>query len=78
MWVELICDDESIIEENIRETKLTSPDYAGVEPEAAVRLVLNLKLFAAKEWGNRLLTFDNALRSTRRVILQSAMFLLLM
>ncbi len=35
MWVELVCDDEKIIEENIRETKLTSPDYAGVEPEAA-------------------------------------------
>jgi hypothetical protein len=35
MWVESICDDDKIIEENIRETKLTSPDYAGVEPEAA-------------------------------------------
>lgn len=35
MWVESICDDESIIEENIRETKLTSPDYVGVDPEDA-------------------------------------------
>ena len=35
MWVESICDDDDIIEANIRETKLTSPDYEGVDPEAA-------------------------------------------
>lgn len=35
MWVESICDDDNIIEENIRETKLTSPDYQGVDAEVA-------------------------------------------
>jgi broad specificity phosphatase PhoE len=35
MWVESICDDEEVIEENIRETKLTSPDYEGMDAEMA-------------------------------------------
>ena len=35
VFIESICDDESVIEANVRETKLTSPDYANTEPEAA-------------------------------------------
>jgi broad specificity phosphatase PhoE len=35
VWIETIVYDQSIVEENIRETKLTSPDYVGVTAEAA-------------------------------------------
>jgi broad specificity phosphatase PhoE len=35
--IESICDDESIIESNIRSTKLGSPDYIGVPIEEATR-----------------------------------------
>lgn len=37
VFVESVCEDPTIIEANIRETKLTSPDYEGVEPDVAVR-----------------------------------------
>ncbi|WP_437599952.1 bifunctional nucleoside/nucleotide kinase/histidine phosphatase family protein [Sorangium sp. So ce590] len=37
VFIESICNDESIIETNVRETKLRSPDYQGVDPEAALR-----------------------------------------
>ncbi len=36
LFVESICTDPEIIESNIRETKLRSPDYQGVDPEVAV------------------------------------------
>lgn len=35
VFVESICDDEKVIEANIRHTKLLSPDYDGVEPDEA-------------------------------------------
>jgi broad specificity phosphatase PhoE len=35
LWVESICDNDEIIEVNIRATKLNSPDYVGVDPDAA-------------------------------------------
>ncbi|GAN08544.1 fructose- -bisphosphatase protein [Mucor ambiguus] len=35
-FIESICQDESIILDNIREVKLTSPDYANTDPELAV------------------------------------------
>nr|CAH0113233.1 unnamed protein product [Daphnia galeata] len=35
-FVESICDDPSIIESNIRQVKITSPDYANMDKEAAV------------------------------------------
>jgi len=37
VYVESICDDPSIIAANVRETKLRSPDYAGMDAESAVR-----------------------------------------
>lgn len=37
VFVESICDDPAIVEANIRATKLASPDYAGADPETAVR-----------------------------------------
>jgi broad specificity phosphatase PhoE/predicted kinase len=37
VFIESICNDESIIDTNVRETKLRSPDYQGVEPERAMR-----------------------------------------
>lgn len=37
MWVESICQDESIIESNIRQTKLSSPDYREQDSETATR-----------------------------------------
>jgi broad specificity phosphatase PhoE/predicted kinase len=36
VFVETICDDPSVIEANIRESKLSMPDYAGMDPELAV------------------------------------------
>jgi len=36
VFIETTCDDPVIIEANIRETKLTSPDYAGLDPDLAV------------------------------------------
>lgn len=35
VFLESICDDASVIESNIRETKLHSPDYEGMDPERA-------------------------------------------
>uniref|UniRef100_A0A8C3KVX5 6-phosphofructo-2-kinase/fructose-2,6-biphosphatase 1 n=1 Tax=Chrysolophus pictus TaxID=9089 RepID=A0A8C3KVX5_CHRPC len=36
LFVESICDDPAIIEENIKQVKLSSPDYKGCTPEEAV------------------------------------------
>lgn len=36
-FIEIICDDPEIIQRNVRETKLHSPDYAGVSPDEAAR-----------------------------------------
>lgn len=33
MWVESVCYDEKIIENNIKQTKLSSPDYKNIDPE---------------------------------------------
>jgi len=37
LWVESICNDEKILEASIREVKAKHPDYAGQDPEDAVR-----------------------------------------
>jgi broad specificity phosphatase PhoE/predicted kinase len=37
VFIESICDDEAVIDANVRETKVSSPDYAGVDPEQAVQ-----------------------------------------
>jgi len=37
MFVESKCEDEDLIMSNIREVKLTSPDYKGQDPEEAAR-----------------------------------------
>ncbi|MCC6556627.1 MAG: histidine phosphatase family protein [Polyangiaceae bacterium] len=37
VFIESICNDEAIIDTNVRETKLRSPDYEGVDAEEAVR-----------------------------------------
>ena len=36
-FVESLCDDPSIIESNIREVKVTSPDYAGMDNDDALK-----------------------------------------
>jgi broad specificity phosphatase PhoE len=36
LFIEIRCDDPHIIEANIRSTKLSSPDYEGTDPDAAV------------------------------------------
>jgi len=37
MWIESICNDDKIIENNIRMTKLQSPDYRDVDSETATK-----------------------------------------
>jgi broad specificity phosphatase PhoE/predicted kinase len=37
VFVESICEDPTIIDANVRETKLTSPDYTDMDPDEAVR-----------------------------------------
>jgi broad specificity phosphatase PhoE/predicted kinase len=37
LFVEIACDDPDIIEDNIRNTKLSSPDYVNMDPDEAVR-----------------------------------------
>jgi len=37
VWIESICDDDKIIETNIRMTKLSSPDYKDVDPDTATQ-----------------------------------------
>ncbi|APR83102.1 Fructose-2,6-bisphosphatase [Minicystis rosea] len=37
VFIESICNDPSVIDANVRETKLSMPDYVGVDPEEAVR-----------------------------------------
>lgn len=36
LFIETICDKEEVIESNIREVKLSSPDYAGMDAEVAL------------------------------------------
>eukprot|EP00550_Attheya_septentrionalis_P012619 CAMPEP_0198306022 /NCGR_PEP_ID=MMETSP1449-20131203/58204_1 /TAXON_ID=420275 /ORGANISM="Attheya septentrionalis, Strain CCMP2084" /LENGTH=434 /DNA_ID=CAMNT_0044008567 /DNA_START=184 /DNA_END=1488 /DNA_ORIENTATION=+ len=36
MCIETICDDDELLEENIRTVKLSTPDYRGVDPEQAL------------------------------------------
>lgn len=36
MFVESICDQDDLLEENIRKVKLSTPDYRNVDPEQAV------------------------------------------
>lgn len=36
LFIETLCDNTDIIESNIRETKVSAPDYAGVDPAQAV------------------------------------------
>ncbi len=36
VFIESVCEDEALIESNIRQTKLHMPDYAGMDPDAAV------------------------------------------
>jgi broad specificity phosphatase PhoE/predicted kinase len=49
LFVELICEDRAVIEANIRETKVTSPDYADVDPETA-----------ARDFRNRIANYERA------------------
>ncbi|SPQ99813.1 6-phosphofructo-2-kinase domain-containing protein [Plasmodiophora brassicae] len=37
VWIESICNDEALLEANIKNTKLSSPDYVGVDPDTAYR-----------------------------------------
>jgi 6-phosphofructo-2-kinase / fructose-2,6-biphosphatase 3 len=37
VFVESVCEDEAVVEANVRDNKLRSPDYADVDPEEAVR-----------------------------------------
>lgn len=37
VFIESICDDPELIEQNIRDTKARSPDYAGIDEEEAVK-----------------------------------------
>jgi len=37
IFVESICDDDRILEENIRTVKISTPDYKGVDPNVAIK-----------------------------------------
>ncbi len=37
VFIESMCDDPALIDGNVRETKLSMPDYAGMDPAEAVR-----------------------------------------
>jgi len=37
IFVESICDDEKILEANIKTVKLSTPDYKGIDPEEAIK-----------------------------------------
>jgi broad specificity phosphatase PhoE/predicted kinase len=37
LFVEIICDDQSVIDATVRHNKLDLPDYAGIDPDAAFR-----------------------------------------
>jgi broad specificity phosphatase PhoE len=37
LFVETVCDDPAVIDVNIRETKLSAPDYRDIDPDDAVR-----------------------------------------
>ena len=36
LWFEIVCNDPELIDTNIRASKLSNPDYAGLEPDDAV------------------------------------------
>ena len=35
-FVESVCDDPSVIEQNVTEVKVNGPDYKGIDPEKAM------------------------------------------
>src|SRR3989338_2178177 len=37
IFIESICDDPAVVATNVSEVKTSSPDYVGVDPEAAIR-----------------------------------------
>src|SRR5439155_11358522 len=37
VFIESICDDSAVIDANVRETKLSSPDYLNTDPDDAAR-----------------------------------------
>lgn len=37
VFIESLCEDPTIIDANVRETKLTSPDYKGMDPDEAMK-----------------------------------------
>jgi len=52
LFVESKCDDESLIIANIRDVKLTSPDYKGQDPEEA-----------AQDFRNRIRMYESVYKS---------------
>lgn len=50
LFVESLCNDPAIIERNVRQTKVSSPDYAGVDAEQAVRDFLARIAFYARSY----------------------------
>jgi len=65
MWVESICNDESIIENNIRMTKLSSPDYKDTDPETVfIVWISNLNYHRPQETSK--IELPNTLKSTKK------------
>jgi len=50
VWIECICNDEELIKANIKETKISSPDYEGVDSATAIEDFTNRISNYAKVW----------------------------
>jgi len=50
IFVESICDDPAVIEANIRETKLSSPDYPGQTPQEIIQQILGKVAAYSKDY----------------------------
>ncbi|KAI5289107.1 hypothetical protein KEM54_004395 [Ascosphaera aggregata] len=41
LFIESLCDNEALIKENVRNVKISSPDYVGMDPNVAIKDYLN-------------------------------------
>ena len=53
IWVESICDDEKVVENNIKSAKLNNPDYIGVDPDIVLRKFSCYKMLGYKGFPSK-------------------------
>jgi 6-phosphofructo-2-kinase / fructose-2,6-biphosphatase 4 len=74
MFVECLCTDEKIVARNIRDVKLSSPDYQDVDPDEAVRHYMRrieLRIPHYETMNEPELTYIKLINASERCIIQN-------